>query len=113
MVASAQQVVALNSLHFGLADATRKKLEEQRIAAAYANLTERVAAIAKAMGRNPSDALLDTLDFEASGVYPREEVQSMKAMRAASADSMHVEEPRFEPGETTLNTRVIAKVRFQ
>jgi hypothetical protein len=35
-------------------------------------------------------------------------------MRAASMnDAAPVEEPSFEPGETTLNMRVVGKVRFK
>lgn len=112
-VASAQRILALNSLHFGLTEATSKKLEEQRIAAAYRNLTDRIAAVAKAMGRNPSDAVLETVDFEASGAYAQDAAPSAKAMRAAPMEAIHVEEPSFEPGETTLGMRVVGKVRFK
>jgi uncharacterized protein YggE len=113
-VAAAQRVLALNGLYFGLAEATSKKLDEQRIAAAYRNLTERIAAIAKAMGRGVSDAILDTVDFEASGAYAQQhDVPVAKAMRAAPMETVSVEEPSFEPGETTLGMRVVGKVRFR
>lgn len=113
-VAAAQKVLALNGLHFGLTDASSKKLEEQRIAAAYGNLTERIAAIAKAMNRNLSDAMLDTIDFEASGAYaPQQDAYSAKAMRSSVAEAVQVEEPSFEPGETTLGMRVVGRVRFK
>ncbi|MGH8809019.1 MAG: SIMPL domain-containing protein [Noviherbaspirillum sp.] len=112
-IAAAQRVLALNGLSFGLTEATGKRLEEQRIAAAYRNLTERIAAIAKAMGRNVSEAVLDTVDFEGTGGYAQQDVHAPKAMRSASAEAMHVEEPSFEPGETTLSTRVVGKVRFK
>ncbi len=112
-VASAQRVLALNGLHFGLTDATSKKLDEKRIATAYVNLTDRIAAIAKAMGRNPADAVLETVDFEASGAYAPQEAQVQKTMRAAVADTMQVEEPSFEPGETTVTMRVVGKVKFK
>lgn len=113
-VAAAQRVLALNGLYFGLTEATARKLEEQRIAAAYRNLTERIAAIAKAMGRSISDAMLDTVDFEASGAYAQQHDASMtKTMRAAPMEAAPVEEPSFEPGETTLNMRVVGKVRFK
>lgn len=111
-VAAAQRVLALNGLSFGLNDATSRKLEEQRIAAAYGNLTERIAAVAKAMGRNASEAVLETVDFEASGAYG-EQAYMAKTMRAAPMDAAQVEEPSFEPGETRLNMRVVGKVRFK
>jgi uncharacterized protein len=112
-IASAQRILALNSLHFGLTEATSKKLEEQRIAAAYRSLTDRMAAVAKAMGRNPSDAVIETVDFEASGAYAQDAAPAAKAMRAAPMEAMQVEEPSFEPGETTLGMRVVGKVRFK
>lgn len=113
-IASAQRVLALGGLQFGLAETTLKRLEEQRIAATYTNLTERIVAIAKAMGRSPADATIDTIDFEGSGAYaPVQDAQAMKSMRAASPESMQVEEPSFEPGETTLSMRVVGKVRFK
>jgi predicted secreted protein len=112
-VAAAQQMLALNGLYFGLTDSTSRKLEEQRIAAAYRNLTERVAATAKAMGRNLSDAVLETVDFEASGAYAEQDMRTAKTMRAAPMAMEQVEEPSFEPGETTLGMRVVGKVRFR
>lgn len=112
-IAAAQRILALNSLHFGLTEATSKKLEEQRIAAAYRNLTDRVTAVAKAMGRNPTDAAIETVDFEASGAYAQDAAPVAKAMRAAPMEAMQVEEPSFEPGETTLGMRVVGKVRFR
>jgi len=115
-IAAAQRVLALNGLHFGLTEGTSKKLDEKRIDATYRNLTERIAAIAKAMGRNPADAVLDTVDFEGSGAYAQQpEVAAFKSMRAAapSMDAMQVEEPSFEPGETTLSMRLVGKVRFK
>lgn len=111
-IAAAQRILALNSLHFGLTHATSKILEEQRITAAYRNLTERVEAVAKAMGRNPSDAMVETVDFEASGAYAQDAAPAAKAMRAPM-EAMQVEEPSFEPGETAVGMRVVGKVRFR
>ena len=112
MVAAAQRVLAVNGLQFGLSDATAKKLDAQRIDATYKNLSERIASIARAMGRNPADAVLDTVDFEGSGNYAQEAAPKM--MRAAmAADTAAVEEPSFEPGETTLTMRVVGKVKFR
>jgi uncharacterized protein len=111
-IAAAQRILALNALHFGLTEETSRKLEEQRIASAYRNLTDRVAAVAKAMGRNPADAVMETVDFEASGAYAQDMAPTAKAMRAPM-ESMQVEEPSFEPGEATLGMRVVGKVRFK
>lgn len=112
-IAGVQSVLALNGLQFGLTAATGKRLEEERIAAAYRNLTERIAAIAKAMGRNMADAVLDTVDFEGSGAHVPQDASPVRAMRAATAEAAPVEHPNFEPGETTSSTRVVGKFRFK
>lgn len=114
-VAAAQRVLALNGLQFGLSNATSKKLDAQRIDAAYKNLTERIEAIAKAMGRNPADAILDTVDFEGSGNYagPQEAAFSKTTMRAAVGQDAAVAEPSFEPGESTLQMQVVGKFKFK
>jgi uncharacterized protein YggE len=112
MVASVQSQLGLNGIQFGLSEATRKRTDEARIAAAWTNLRERVEAIARAMGRNPADAVLDTIDFEGSGNYAPEAAVQKMSMRAAPAQAS-VEEPSFEPGETTLQMRVVGRFRFR
>lgn len=113
-VAAAQKLLALNGLHFDLAPATVRKLDRERISAAYQNLAERIASIAHAMGRNPADAVLDTIDFEGSGNYAQAEARAMPMAFAAPAPPPPpVEEPSFEPGETTLQMRLVGKVKFK
>jgi uncharacterized protein len=115
-VASAQKVLTLNGIQFGLSPAATKKLEDQRIAATYKNLNERIASIAGAMGRPLTDAQLDTIDFEGSGNYAgNQEARPAPMMARAFAKdaSQEVAEPSFEPGETTLDMRVVGKVRFK
>lgn len=113
-VAAAQRVLTLNSLNFGITPETAKKLDDQRIAATYQNLNERIVSIANAMGRKVGDAVLDTVDFEGSGNYVQSERAAPMMMRAAKmADSAEVAEPSFEPGETTLQMHVVGKVRFR
>jgi uncharacterized protein YggE len=115
-VAAAQKVLALNNLSFGLTPATLKKLDDRRIAATYLNLNERIAAIAAAMGRKASDGVIDTVDFEGSGNYANQrqgvEMAAPTMMRMAK-DSGEVSEPTFEPGETTLQMRLVGKVKFK
>lgn len=112
--AAAQSVLALHELNFGLSAATSKRLEERGIAAAYQNLTERIAAIAKTMQRNLSDAALETIDFEATGAYAdRQEARAEKMLHTARAVTESVAEPSFEPGETVMMMRVVGKVRFK
>lgn len=114
-VAAAQKILALNGLQFGLSEAATSRLDSQRIEASYKNLNERIAAIAKAMGRSPADAVLETIDFEASGAYaPQADMMQAKSMRAAAPrEAAPVEEPSFEPGETSLQMRVVGRVKFK
>ncbi|MBC7859433.1 MAG: SIMPL domain-containing protein [Burkholderiaceae bacterium] len=114
-IAAAQSVLTLNHLHFDLSPQAMRKLDDQRIAATYQNLQERVASIAAAMGRKPSDAVLDTVDFEASGAYAPQDSAAPMAMRSAmqKGEAAPVQEPSFEPGETTLQMRLVGKLRFK
>jgi uncharacterized protein YggE len=113
--AAAQKILGLNNLSFGLTPATLKKLDERRIAATYQNLNERIASIAAAMGRKTSDAVLDTVDFEGSGNYAnqREDFAAAPMAMRMAKDSGQVSEPTFEPGETTLQMRLVGKVKFK
>jgi len=112
-VAAAQKLLAVSGLRFGLSSAGARQLDEERIAATYRNLTERVAAIARAMGHDPADAVLETLDFEGSGNYAQQDT-SPKVMRAAAVqEAPVVEEPSFEPGETMLRMQAVGKIRFR
>ena len=115
MVAAAQRTMALSGVNFGLSEAAMKRLDEQRIVATYQNLNERIGSIAKAMGRRQVDAVIDTIDFEGSGAYaPGPEAVMGKAnMRATMAEPAAVEEPSFEPGETSLQMKLVAKIRFK
>jgi uncharacterized protein len=117
LTASVQKVLALNGINFGLSPATTKKLDDQRIAATYQNLNERIASIAAAMGRKVGDATLETVDFEGTGAYAGQMAdagapQMMRSM-AAKRDMNEVAEPSFEPGETTLQMRLVGKVKFK
>lgn len=117
LTASVQKVLALNGINFGLSPATTKKLDDQRIKVTYQNLNERIASIAAAMGRNVSDAVVETIDFEGSGNYAGGQADSAAApmmMRAAKGmNEQQVAEPSFEPGETTLQMRLVGKVKFK
>jgi uncharacterized protein YggE len=114
--AAAQKLLALNGLNFDLAPATLRKLDDERIAATYKNLGERIASIAAAMGRKRADAVIDTVDFEGSGNYAgqdRGRAAAAPMMMRAMKESADVAEPSFEPGDTTLQMNVVGKVRFK
>jgi len=116
LTAAAQKVLSLNSLNFGLTPATLQLLDDARIAATYLNLNQRIASIAGAMGRKVSDAAIDTIDFEGSGNYaPQrgEMAAAPMAMSRMAKESGEVGEPSFEPGDTTLQMRLVGKVKFR
>jgi len=115
--AAAQKVLGINGIDYHLSPELTKKLDDERIAATYRNLNERIASIARAMGRNLNDAVIDTIDFEGSGNYAGEnaphaqKVMAVGSRRFAADDAMP--EPSFEPGETTLQMRLVGKVKFR
>lgn len=116
VVATAQKVLNLNGIDYHLSPELAKRLDDERIAATYRNLNERIASIARAMGRNVGDAAIDTVDFEGSGNYAGgngQPVAQMAMMRGKRADSAELPEPSFEPGETTLEMRLVGKVKFR
>lgn len=115
-VSSAQALMSLNGLQFGLSPAAAKKLDATLVNATYRNLEERIGFIANAMHRAPSDAVIETVDFEGSGNYaaPPHAPMMAKAMRADMVqESTTVAEPSFEPGESTVSMRLVGKVRFK
>lgn len=115
--AAAQKVLQINGVNFGLSPELEKRLDDQRIAATYRNLNERIVSIARAMGRQPQEAVLDTVDFEGSGNYAGDAqaaaAPQMMRMSAKREMADEVPEPSFEPGETTLQMRLVGKVRFK
>jgi predicted secreted protein len=115
-VSSVQSILNLNGLQFGLSPAATKKLDAALFDATYKNLEERVGFIATSMHRAPTDAVLETLDFEGSGNYagaPERPMAKMAAMRSDMAEAAPVAEPSFEPGESIVSMRLVGKVRFK
>jgi len=114
--AAAMKVVNLNGIDYHVSPELAKRLDDERIAATYRNLNERIASIARAMGRDVSDAVIDTVDFEGSGNYAAEHdkaAPAMMLMKAQRPEMAEMPEPSFEPGETTLQMRLVGKVKFR
>lgn len=111
-VAAAQNILALNGVTFGLSDALSKRLDATRMTDAYQNLMARLQVIAKAMGRNAADAVIETIDFD-GGDNPGRPYMAASAMEKTARMDSQVAEASFEPGESTLATRVVAHVRFK
>lgn len=114
-VAAAQGILALNGLSFTLSDGAARKLDDERIQVAYRNLIERVGSVARAMGRNPADVVIESVNLDGAGerIAPQNFAMASKNMRMATGEGAPVEEPSFEPGETTLHMQVMGKVRFK
>lgn len=109
-VARAQEKLALQGLSFGLTDAARQKLDRQVMEAAYRHLNERIASIAFLMGRKPAEAQLEQVDFGGGEmVRPYADARMEMSMKGGATA---VETPQFEPGETPVQMRIIARVRF-
>ena len=114
--AAAQNVLGISNIDYHLSPGLTRKLDDERIAATYRNLNERIASIARAMGRNLNDAVIDTVDFEGSGNYaggPVAAAAPMAMMRGKHAETAEMPEPSFEPGETMLQMRLVGKVKFR
>jgi len=114
--ASVQKVLGISGIYYHLSPELQKTLDDERIAATYRNLNERIASVARAMGRNLNDAVIDTVDFEGSGNYVGDAAPppppAPMMMRAKSAES-EMPEPSFEPGETRVQMRLVGKVKFR
>ncbi|MFL6673502.1 MAG: SIMPL domain-containing protein [Massilia sp.] len=114
LAAAAQKVLSISSVDYHLSPELTRRLDDERIAATYRNLNERIVSIANAMGRKVSDAVLDTVDFEGSGNYAGAAAAPMAERRAAKGMMAEaIPEPSFEPGETTLQMRLVGKVKFK
>lgn len=114
--AAAQKLLGITGINYHLSPELTRQMDDERIAATYRNLNERIASVARAMGRKPGDAVIDTVDFEGSGNYVREtvfaeDVAAAPRMMRAKADD--TPEPSFEPGETRLQMRLVGKVKFR
>jgi uncharacterized protein YggE len=114
--AEIQQVLALNGLVFGLTDETQKKLEAQRIQAAYVNLQEKIQMIATAIGKNPADAIVESLNIDNAAPLmesppPPASPRFLMQAKMPSPDRT-IEATSFEPGETTVSATIVAKIRF-
>jgi uncharacterized protein YggE len=113
-VAAGQRVLTLNGIHFRLSREAQRELDRERIEAAYRNLNDRIAFILQAMGRTPADATIDTVDFEGSGQYaPQPAGAAAPRQMTMVAGEPTVAEPSFEPGETTLQMRVVGRVKLR
>jgi len=110
-VAAGQKTLEVEGLQFGVSPAVERRLDDQRIAETYRNLNERIVSIARAMGRQPGDAALETVDFEGSGNYTQQRVEVTGSR--IRRENLDIPEPSFEPGETTLQMRLVGKVRFR
>lgn len=111
---AAQGVLQIERVRFGLSAGVTKQLDDERIAATYRNLSERIASIARAMGKTPADATIETIDFDGSGnATPLRYTDQQIVVTGSRIAAQDMAEPSFEPGETTLQMRVVGKVKFR
>lgn len=115
-VAEVQGALGVSALSFSLSAVAVRRLDEKRIAAAYQNLNDWIGAVARAMGRSPGDAVLESVDLDGAGAFARapEGAVSQSNIRSAlPAPPVPGGGPSFEPGETSLQMKLVAKVRFK
>lgn len=116
-VATVQGIVSFTGINFGLSEHASKQLDQEKLTMAYRHLTQRIAAIAKAINVDKDRATIDNIDFathdDDNGPMPR----IMRMSAPIAADTMQknnaVTEPSFEPGETTVKIRITATVIFK
>lgn len=107
-VAAAQAQAALGGIDFRLSDAARQRLDAELIRRAIVDLNARVAATAQALGVPAERIRIEELNFAAAAFE-----RPMLAMaRAAPAAADAVAEPQFDPGRSTQQLAVTARVRF-
>lgn len=111
MVAATQQVVSLTDIKFGLTREAATALDERQIAATYRNLNERMASMARAMGRKLEDAMVVSVDLASKDNQALEAVYVTGSRLRTAPRS--VVQPSFEPGHTTLKMSLIGKVKFK
>jgi uncharacterized protein len=110
-VAAVQRVLALNGVSFGLSDEAMQRLDAARLDSAYKHMLERAQIIAKAMGRNINEATIEMIDVDGiGGIHPQPRAMATPMM--AKNMSAGVPETSFEAGESTLTSRVVAKIKF-
>jgi len=119
VVAAAQNLLGVTRIDYHLSRELTKQMDDERIAATIRNLNERIASVARAMGRSVNDAVIDTVDFEGSGNYavgaapPPAPAYRRVEVTGSSIRREDLAEPSFEPGETTLQMRAVGKVRLR
>jgi predicted secreted protein len=111
LVSAAQGVLPLSAIQFHLSSDAEKALDDQRIVAAYAILNQRIATLAKAMGRSVGDAQLEKVDVETE-LNDRYLTRALLAP-GVTRSAVPLTDPSFEPGETALQMRIVGKVKFK
>jgi len=108
-LAGAQQQLALAGLDFRLSRAAREKVEADLIQRAIANLNARIAAAAQALDVPKARVRIEELNFGGLG---NERPPIVPMARAMVQSGEGVAEPQFDPGRTTQQLSVTARVRF-
>lgn len=112
-VAAVQAVVSLNGISFGLSETTSKTIDQEKIAAAYHHLSQRIATIANAIGRNKTDATIQSIEFDVNDHDSHPTYRLMAAPAAGIAREKQAIEPDFEPGETIARMRITSTILFK
>ncbi len=112
LVLGVKDLLEFDGLRFYLSAPVWKTLAEQRLAAAYRDLQQNIAMMAQVMGRKVADATIEEIEVDGAGGNGMQRVE-VTGSRINRRDLDEIAEPSFEPGETTLRTQLIGKVRFK
>jgi uncharacterized protein len=107
-VAAAQQSLALGGIEFRLSRAARTKVEVELIEQAIANLNDRVAAAARALGVPAERVRLEELNF---GVVPPLPIAPRMRAEMMASDAS-VPEPQLDAGRSLQQLTVTGKARL-
>lgn len=107
-VAAGQQQLALGGIDFRLSRVARERVEGELIQRAIANVNARVAAAAQSLNVPVSRVRIEEMNF---GI-PSGERPPVPLARMSTAAAQPVAEPQLDPGQTTQQVSVSAKVRL-
>lgn len=114
MVAKSQSTLALESVNFRLAAATRKKLDAQLFSGAYADLKNKIVYITQAMGKSEKDANVIRMDLS-NMRNPIDQPRPAPMLMRSSAimDAKEISEPSLAPGETIESLSFMATIHVR
>lgn len=108
-VAAAQQSLALGGIDFRLSRAARTKVESDLIAQAIANLNDKIAAAARALGVAAERVRLEELNFGVAAPFP---IAPRMRAEMMAIDAAPPAEPQLDAGRSLQQLTVTGRARL-